>query len=405
MKFIRDMISERAEAKNAKASAINLPGPEVTTDVPNRGLVDDLMEVPAPGVAPPRDPAIRSDDRTMTRLSAPLSLDDDDVFKRLLGEKAAQDDTGAVLQENSQSTDQAEENLFSDWDDDEDAETPAEPQSIPMKPLTDPETHVSPARLETYDQSAPKPDQMITEPAAPPKNPCDEAKPSIDDGTAFSNFEPSIGNKVPDLPTPEPEQTAKPDHGVAFTGLPGRSTAQTPEDDHQGSAFVSVPAPASGRSGRGAGRVKTRLLGFGTPQAAVHDPFAQEPSKSEPVNASESNGFPVGWLVVTEGPGRGTSFALQSGVSQIGRGQDQAIRLDFGDTSISRSNHAAIAYDDENDSFYLGHGGKANMVRLNDRPVLSTEDLNSGAIIRIGETTMRFVALCDGTFKWSEGSV
>ena len=101
------------------------------------------------------------------------------------------------------------------------------------------------------------------------------------------------------------------------------------------------------------------------------------------------------------GPGRGASFPLHSGVSQIGRGDDQAIRLDFGDTSISRSNHAAIAYDEEQDSFYLGHGGKANMVRLNDRPVLSTEDVRNGALIRIGETTLRFVAFCDGTFNWS----
>ena len=90
-----------------------------------------------------------------------------------------------------------------------------------------------------------------------------------------------------------------------------------------------------------------------------------------------------------------------AGTIHVGR-IPEAIRLDFGDTSISRANHAAIAYDSEQGGFYLGHGGKANMVRLNDRPVLSTEEISSGAMIRIGETTLRFVALCGSDFSWTE---
>ena len=42
------------------------------------------------------------------------------------------------------------------------------------------------------------------------------------------------------------------------------------------------------------------------------------------------------------------------------------------------------------------------MVRMNDRPVLSTEELQSGSTIRIGETTLRFVAFCDNGFSWNE---
>jgi len=74
--------------------------------------------------------------------------------------------------------------------------------------------------------------------------------------------------------------------------------------------------------------------------------------------------------------------------------------LDLGDTSISREQHAAIAYDEEANGFFLGHGGKSNIVRLNGRPVLSTEDLQNGDMIRIGETTLRFVALCGDAFVW-----
>ena len=159
---------------------------------------------------------------------------------------------------------------------------------------------------------------------------------------------------------------------------------------------VDVPAPAAGRASRRAGRVKTRLLGFSNNETQAADPFAESPAPR-----STQAEFPVGWLIIVNGPGRGTCFTLQNGVAQIGRGEDQAVRLDFGDNSISRANHAAVAYDAESRKFYLGHGGKANLVRLNNRPVLSTEELDTGNLIRIGETTLRFVALCGKDFDWT----
>ncbi|MEM9898949.1 MAG: FHA domain-containing protein, partial [Pseudomonadota bacterium] len=121
------------------------------------------------------------------------------------------------------------------------------------------------------------------------------------------------------------------------------------------------------------------------------------------VVTAEAPRFPAGWIVITEGPGRGASFTLLNGVSQIGRGEDQTVRLDFGDTSISRNNHAAVAYDDETGKYYLGHGGKSNLVRLNNKPVLSTEEMSDRDQIRIGETTLTFVALCGDNFTWKEG--
>jgi len=160
--------------------------------------------------------------------------------------------------------------------------------------------------------------------------------------------------------------------------------------------MVEVPAPAAGRSGRRAGRVKTRLLGFEHAHGSATDPF--EAARED--NGSSQGKFPVGWMVVIKGLGRGSSFMLNNGVSQIGRGEDQAIRLDFGDSSISRNNHAAIAYDAEQRLFFIGHGGKANLVRLNNKPVLSTEELADGDLIRIGETVLQFVALCGPDFDW-----
>ena len=159
---------------------------------------------------------------------------------------------------------------------------------------------------------------------------------------------------------------------------------------------VAVPTPSAGRSGRQAGRVKTRLLGFHHSDGAAGDMFDQTKA-AEPQSHTQ---FPVGWIVVVNGPGRGACFTLFDGVSQIGRGDDQAITLDFGDTTISRSNHAAVAYDTEQHKFFLGHGGKSNLVRLNNRPLLSTEELGTADLIRLGETTLRFIPLCDDEFNW-----
>jgi hypothetical protein len=189
-----------------------------------------------------------------------------------------------------------------------------------------------------------------------------------------------------DVTEPEPVEMVRP-QAVDMV----EPEARVPE-----AQVFEVPAPTLGRSGRRAGRVKTRLLGFEHSDGQKSDPFQKEESA---VVASQVN-FPVGWMLVVDGPGFGSTFALFNGVSQIGRGDDQAIKLDFGDNCISRGNHAAVAYDAELKKFYLGHGGKANLVRLNNRPVLSTEEIKDADTVKIGETTLRFLALCGQEFSW-----
>ncbi len=145
-----------------------------------------------------------------------------------------------------------------------------------------------------------------------------------------------------------------------------------------------------------AGRVKTRMLGFHTPDNTAQQVFDRAKTR----DAKDNGRFPVGWLVVIEGPGRGTPFALHYGVSNIGRAADQTVSLRFGDNSISRESHAVLAYDEDSNTFYIGHTGKANLVRLNGRPVLSTEEIANFDLIRIGETTLRFVGFCGPEFAW-----
>jgi len=201
----------------------------------------------------------------------------------------------------------------------------------------------------------------------------------------------------------EQVETGQTDAAPRQAGTPAAAVAPVEpddavEDEDAPQGLVRVPAPAVGRAGgRRAGRVKTRLLGFGQSAGGATDPF----ESAQAAASSGSAQFPVGWIVVLEGPGRGASFTLFDGVSAIGRGEDQPVRLDFGDTSISRSTHAVVAFDNEQRKFFLGHGGKANLVRLNGKPVLSTEELNNNDKVRIGETTLRFIALCGPDFDWT----
>lgn len=160
-------------------------------------------------------------------------------------------------------------------------------------------------------------------------------------------------------------------------------------------ATTQPPAPSAGRAQ--SRRVKTRLLGFHAADI-VPDVFATE----RHAGSTQMVHCPVGFLVIVDGPGYGTAFSLSSGLSTLGRGEDQTIVLDFGDVSISRDNHASIAYDDEDNRVLIGHGGKSNLVRLNGSPLVSAAALSDGDTIRIGKTTLRFVALCGPDFSWSD---
>lgn len=251
-------------------------------------------------------------------------------------------------------------------------------------------------RLHTPELDEPE-DRTVTAESAIHQEPVEPAQPA----PLRQHPAPIRQRAVPDMPVPvvqkttvEVPQPQAPPQSL-LQPLPAARERVVPAEPAQP---IDVPSPAMGRGSSRAGRVKTRLLGFNPSQTAGADPFADKGKTSE--NAYTQ--FPVGWLAVIKGPGRGATYTLFSGVTVIGRGEDQTVRLDFGDNSISRDNHAAIAFDAEKNAFFIGHGGKANLVRRNDRPVLSTEELAMGDLIRIGETTLRFVPLCGPDFGWNE---
>ncbi|MFM7335852.1 MAG: FHA domain-containing protein [Tabrizicola sp.] len=219
-------------------------------------------------------------------------------------------------------------------------------------------------------------------------------------------------------PAPEPVAEGEPEVQIARpsrvvkakaplpegVALPARGIWDIEDETAKAATALQMNEGSVGAAPRRPTRTKTRVLGFEAQPAEIVPLF--EGAEHLPAAAAPATGkgyvmFPAGWLIVKDGPGKGASFALSQGISQIGRGSDQTVSLDYGDMAISRQNHAAIAYDATTHEFHIGHGGKSNLVRMNGRPLLSTEPASDGDEIQIGETTLLLKVLCTPDFNWS----
>ncbi|MBI1203220.1 MAG: FHA domain-containing protein [Rhodopseudomonas sp.] len=145
---------------------------------------------------------------------------------------------------------------------------------------------------------------------------------------------------------------------------------------------------------------KTRLVRRPSSEPAA--PAVDAPAKAAVVEDDTDDRLVVGWLVVTGGLGRGKFSPIFDGMNSVGRGADQATRLDFGDETISREGHAFITYDYVARKFYIQHGGKSNLVRVNQAPVLQPTELKQGDEISLGNTVLRFVPFCGENFDWQD---
>lgn len=110
----------------------------------------------------------------------------------------------------------------------------------------------------------------------------------------------------------------------------------------------------------------------------------------------------AGWLVVVEGPGIGHVLTVGFGQNSIGRSKEQRICIDFGDDTISRGSHAIITYDPRGRRFYCQQGSGTNLIYLDEAPVLSPMPLENHTEISLGQTRLRFVALCGPEFSWAD---
>lgn len=128
-------------------------------------------------------------------------------------------------------------------------------------------------------------------------------------------------------------------------------------------------------------------------------------SASQSAQTDESGGENdpvVGWLVIVAGPGRGNAARLGYGQNSIGRDRDERVRIDFGDSSISRKKHCFIIYEPRKRQFILRPGDSANLAYLNGELVSESSPLAAGNLIEVGQTTLRFVPLCGPDFEWQD---
>lgn len=117
------------------------------------------------------------------------------------------------------------------------------------------------------------------------------------------------------------------------------------------------------------------------------------PGQAEPV---------VGWLVCVEGPVRGMDYRVHAGYNYIGRESgDIQIR---GDQQISRQNHAMIAFDSSELTYFVGPAAGRNLIKVNGKTVLNAVEIKSYDVISIGTTKLIFVALCGEQFSWNQES-
>lgn len=108
----------------------------------------------------------------------------------------------------------------------------------------------------------------------------------------------------------------------------------------------------------------------------------------------------AGWIVCVEGPEKGRDYRLHEENNYIGRSSQMDVCIP-GDPTISRENHAIIAYDNLDRTFYFAPAGGASIVRHNGKAVLSTVELKAGDRIQIGKCVFMFVPLCGENFQWT----
>jgi hypothetical protein len=107
----------------------------------------------------------------------------------------------------------------------------------------------------------------------------------------------------------------------------------------------------------------------------------------------------VGWLVCVEGSHTGEDFRLKSGRNFIGRASGMDIPIS-GDNTVSREKHAVIVYEPKKRQFLVQPGEAKELCYLNERAVLSAEELKINDTIAVGNTKLMFFPCCNEIFNW-----
>ncbi len=201
--------------------------------------------------------------------------------------------------------------------------------------------------------------------------------------------------------------------------LANEHNAGSPEPDQPSSSPASNPIGPAGLSGAvptvphgtqlddqsvSSEEPQTRIAsgGFRPPSSGLHSPQRPLPAGGHSNVERTADDPVVGWLVVVDGPGKGAELVVGSGQNSLGRGGSTRIKINFGDDEISRSAHATITYDWKGNRFFLANGMGTNLTYIDGEAVLDPVTLETGSEFTIGRTTLRFVAFCDQSFRWSD---
>ncbi len=183
--------------------------------------------------------------------------------------------------------------------------------------------------------------------------------------------------------TPRPESTAP---GSEPPTQPLRNRPAAPQDDQDTAPIADVEggvpqtSPGGEASARAGGEDEGLTIGV-----------SGKPRGVDPV---------VGWLVCVEGPDRGRDFRIHAERNFIGRSPDMDVALTE-DRSVSRDRHAILSYDPRTRDFLLAPGEAKGLVYHNGNAVLTPVKINVHDTIELGESILRFVALCGDDFSWS----
>ncbi|MCR5162099.1 MAG: FHA domain-containing protein, partial [Lachnospiraceae bacterium] len=111
----------------------------------------------------------------------------------------------------------------------------------------------------------------------------------------------------------------------------------------------------------------------------------------------------VGWLVAIDGPDMGRDFKLFADKNYIKRAQYGNVTtrdILLNDETVSRNNHAVVAFYAATEQFFCAGGDARELFSLNNEPVLETRILKKGDILTVGKTKLMFVPFCGEMYHW-----
>lgn len=183
--------------------------------------------------------------------------------------------------------------------------------------------------------------------------------------------------------------------------------------NHMGKDNWSETVDANGNNGNGFEHVRNYGVSRDIPPTEVEE-YSSSSFSSYSIDRTEVDDGDVtrveedfdyisGWMVCIAGPQKGKEFRLHSGgYSKIGRNPSFDVALT--DTKISREFSMWVCFDPVTQNYLIGAKAGGNLVYLNGKlfPPESTHELKRNDRIRVGESELMFIPLCDENFQWTD---